>query len=127
MLAGVTNTKYAFRQHLGNIGFAIGHSPDQVMQQLRSHMGEERFRQYQQIAGQARQAGDEPQNRIYDFMRDMKEANLLRSLSPDVTQDVGYYLDQKAAPYLLAGKRVVELACWTGGLASFIAENHPAC
>lgn len=121
------NTKYAFRQHLANIGFAMGQSPDQVMQQLRRHMGEQRFQQYQQVANQARGGGDEPQNRIYDFMRDLKEANLLRSLSPDVTQDVGYYLYEKAAPHLAVGKRVIELACWTGGLASFIAENHPDC
>lgn len=126
MLAGVTNTKYSFRQHLSRIGFLMDQPPQLVAQEFARHMGPQRYAQYQQIGAAAHQ-GEEQQNRIYDFMQDLREANLLRCLSPDVTLDTSYYLYEKALPLLAAGKRVVELACWTGGLSSFIAENHPDC
>ena len=60
-------------------------------------------------------------------MQNLREANLLRCLSPNVTLDTSYYLYEKALPHLRAGNRIIELACWTGGLSSFIAENHPEC
>jgi len=125
-LLGVTNTKYAFRQHLSRIGFLMDQPPQLVMQELVRHMGPQRYAQYQQI-GAAAHKDEDGQNRIYDFMQDLREANLLRCLSPDVTLDTSYYLYEKALPHLTPGKRVVELACWTGGLSSFIAENHPDC
>ena len=126
MLAGVTNTKYAFRQHLCQIGFLMDQPKQVVMQEFVRHMGPQRHAQYQQIMAAAHQ-GEEGQNRIYDFMQDLREANLLRCLSPDVTLDTSYYLYEKVLPHLTPGKRVIELACWTGGLSSFIAENHPDC
>lgn len=125
-LLGVTNTKYAFRQHLSRIGFLMDQPPRLVMQELARHMGPQRYAQYQQANAAALQ-GEDGQNRIYDFMQDLREANLLRCLSPDVTQDTSYYLYEKVLPYLTPGKRVIELACWTGGLSSFIAENHADC
>ncbi|MGE5609178.1 MAG: methyltransferase domain-containing protein [Bacillota bacterium] len=127
MLMTASSSKQSFRNHLARIGFAMGKPPAVVMDELRKHMGPQRFAEYQRIAGGARRGGDEPQNRIYDFMRDMREANLLRSLSPDVTLDTSYYLYEQALPHLTPGKRVIELACWTGGLASFTAQNHPNC
>jgi len=125
-LLGVTNTKYAFRQHLSRIGFLMDQPPQIIMQEFVRHMGPQRYAQYQQIMA-AVHKGEEQQNRIYDFMQDLREANLLRCLSPDVTLDTSYYLYEKVLPYLAPGKRVIELACWTGGLSSFIAENHPDC
>jgi hypothetical protein len=125
-LLGVTNTKYAFRQHLGRIGFLMDQPPQLVMQEFVRHLGPQRYAQYQQINAAAHN-GEEGQNRIYDFMQDLREANLLRCLSPDVTLDTSYYLYEKVLPHLTCGKRVVELPCWTGGLSSFIAENHPDC
>jgi SAM-dependent methyltransferase len=124
---GVTNTKYAFRQHLNCIGFMMDQPPQIVGQELARHMGPQRFAQHQQIHATALRDGEEGQNRIYDFMQDLREANLLRCLAPDVTLDTSYYLYEKSIPLLTPGKRVIELACWTGGLSSFIAENHPNC
>ena len=125
MLSGVTNTKYAFRQHLCEIGFLMDQPREVVGQEFARHLGPQRFAQYQQIV--ANQAGEQAQDRVYDFMQDLREANLLRCMSPDVTLETSYYLYEKAVPLLLSGKRVIELACWTGGLASFIAQNHPEC
>ncbi|MHB1035102.1 MAG: class I SAM-dependent methyltransferase [Pirellulales bacterium] len=127
MLMGVTNTKYAFRQHLTHIGFVVDRPPQLVMQDLVRHMGPQRHAQYQQILAATRKGGDEAQNRIYDFMQDLREANLLRCLSPDVTLDTSYYLYERSLQHLKPGTRIIELACWTGGLSSFIAENHPDC
>lgn len=125
-LLGVTNTKYAFRQHLSRIGFLMDQPPQVVAQEFVRQMGPQRHAQYQQIMAAAHK-GEDQQNRIYDFMQDLREANLLRCLSPDVTLDTSYYLYEKVLPHLAPGKRVIELACWTGGLSSFIAENHPDC
>lgn len=126
-MLGVTNTKYAFRQHLGQIGFLMDQPPKVVRQALYRHMGPQRYAHYEQIGRAALAGGDEGQNRVYDFMQDLREANLLRCMSPDVTLDTSYYLYEKALPVLAPGKRLIELACWTGGLSSFIAENHPDC
>lgn len=123
---GVTNTKYAFRQHLSRIGFLMDQPRQAVAQEFNRHLGPERYAQYQRVVAAARES-ENGQDRIYDFMQDLREANLLRCLSPDVTLDTSYYLYEKVLPHLTAGKRVIELACWTGGLSSFIAENHPDC
>lgn len=123
---GVTNTKYAFHQHLSRIGFATDRPPDWVRQEFIRHMGPQRYSEYRQLAATVRQRRGDT-NQIYDFMQDLREANLLRCLSPDVTLDTSYYLYEKCLPYLASGKRVVELGCWTGGLSSFVAENHPDC
>lgn len=125
-LLGVTNTKYAFRQHLSCIGFVMDQPPQRVREEFIRHLGPQRFAQYQEVMAAARQ-GEEGQNRVYDFMQDLREANLLRCMSPDVTLDTSYYLYEKTVPHLTPGKRVIELACWTGGLSSFIAENHREC
>lgn len=60
-------------------------------------------------------------------MGDTTEANLLRSIDPDVTVETSYPLYRMSLPLLKPGVRVLELACWTGGLSSFIAANHPEC
>lgn len=125
-VSGATNTKDAFRRHLSEVGFLMDQPPPVVMQELARHMGLQRFAECRQIMAGA-PPGEELQSRLYDFMRDLREANLLRSLSPDVTLDTSYYLYEKAVPLLTPGKRVLELGCWTGGLVSFIAGNHPDC
>ncbi|MBX9583418.1 MAG: class I SAM-dependent methyltransferase [Gemmataceae bacterium] len=126
-MLGVTNTKYALRQHLSQIGFLVDQPPQVVERELARHMGPERYARFQQIRAAALRDGEEGQNRAYDFMQDLREANLLRCLSPDVTLDTSYHLYEKALPLLTPGKRLIELACWTGGLSSFVAHNHPDC
>ena len=111
MTLGVTNTKYAFRQHLSYIGFLMDQPPQVVESKFAAHLGPERYARYQEIVAEALDQGEEGQNRIYDFMQDLHEANLLRCMYPDVTLDTSYYLYEKALPYLTPGKRVIELAC----------------
>lgn len=125
MVTGLGNTKYEFGRHLSHLGYELGKPRDYVLGELRKHMGEARFQQYVKVASV--RGGDAAQNQVYDFMTDMREANLLRSACPDATLDTSYYLYEKCLRRLTAGKRVIELACWTGGLASFIAERHPDC
>ena len=121
--AGVGSTKYELSRHLSHLGFELGRPREQVRQELRRHMGEARFAEYNRLASV--RGGDDAQNRVYDFMQDMREANLVRSSCLDATLDTSFYLYTKCVPELSPGKRVTELACWTGGLASFIAEKHP--
>jgi SAM-dependent methyltransferase len=127
MIPGATNSKYALRQHLQCIGYVMDQPPQAVAQEFARHMGPQRYAEYQRIGAAMHTGGAEAQNRIYDFMRDLREANLLRCMSPDVTLDTSYYLYERSLPLLKPGARVIELACWTGGFASFIAENHPDC
>jgi len=61
MLLGVTNTKYAFRQHLSRIGFLMDQPPQVVMQEFARHMGPQRYAQHQQIGAGARNGGEEGQ------------------------------------------------------------------
>jgi len=100
--------------------------PQLVAQQLARHMGHNGTRSTS-TSQPKRDIAAKRAESIYDFMQDLREANLLRCLSPDVTLDTSYYLYEKSLPHLASGKRIVELACWTGGLSSFIAENHPDC
>jgi len=88
-------------------------------------MGDERFNRYLEMRNSVQ--SEEQINQVYDLFRDLYEANLMRSLDPDVTFDTSYRLYQTCAPCLSAGTRVLELGCWSGGLASFLAMNHPEC
>lgn len=117
------DTKEDFCRHLCRLGFEIGASREWVQQKFRRHIGDERFAAFERIAqGLRGGTNDDP---LYDFVQDNIEANLLRSIDPDVTVDTSYHLYQWCRPLLKAGTRVLELACWTGGLTSFIAVNHP--
>lgn len=118
--------KDAFRQHLERLGFVMDQPWETVLQELGRHMGPQRYAEYQRIVGAGHQ-GEESENRLYDFVQDMREANLLDCLRPNVTLDTSYHLYEKALPHLTAGRRVIELGCWTGGLSSFLAENHADC
>ena len=52
-MLGVTNTKYAFGQHLSRIGFVLDQPPQIVAQALAEHMGPQRYAQYRQITAGA--------------------------------------------------------------------------
>ena len=90
-------------------------------------MRAERARRYADLMSDTTVVGEDRENAIYDLFQDLTEANLLRSLSTDVTLDTCYFLYEKALDHLGAGVRVLELASWTGGFSSFIAEQHPQC
>jgi len=125
MAGGLGNTKYEFGRHLSHIGFELGKPREAVLQELRTLMGHDRHREFTRLSKE--NAGEEGQNRVYDFMQDMREANVFRSACLDATLDTSYYLYENGQRLLSAGKRIIELGCWTGGLASFIAEHHPDC
>lgn len=119
------NSKQDFQAHLARLGFDLGGDPSAILQRLRSRMGEERFQKYMSVVQTVHDA--DSYNQIYDSMHDLIEANLLRSMSPDVTLEASYRLYERAFAVLRPGTRVLELGCWTGSLVSFIAANHPGC
>lgn len=117
-------SKEDFCRHLSRLGFEIGAPREWVEQKFRRQVGEERYANLVALS----EAADDPdlQNRAYEeFSRDTVEANLFRSRDPDVTVETSYHLYRQCLSLLSPGKRVLELACWTGGLSSFIALNHP--
>jgi len=118
----MSDTKEDFARHLSRLGFEIEAPREWIEKKFRRYIGEERFAEFQAI-GRA-PPGRERQHRTYDWIRDPVEANLFRSLDADVTAEASYHLYHRCKPLLRPGKRVIELGCWTGGLASFIAENH---
>ncbi|HLH32822.1 MAG TPA: methyltransferase domain-containing protein [Terriglobia bacterium] len=126
-MAGISNSKFALRQHLIHLGYAFGARPEVVTEKLNAHLGPERVKQYSELVADPTLTGEARENAIYDFFNDLTEANLLRSLSTDVTLDTCYFLYEKALAHFGSGTRILELACWTGGFSSFIAEQHPDC
>ena len=122
----VTEAKAALGKHLAGIGYELNASRQAIFEKLRQHMGEARF---QQIFGRERTGppSASQQEEFYSQFHDIVEANLMRSLDPQVTLDASYSLYEKCQPLLVPGARVIELGCWTGGLASFIAQRHPQC
>ena len=119
----MSDTKEDFSRHLARLGFELEAPRDWIEKKFRRYLGDERFAEFQAM-GKA-PPGRERQHRVYEWIRDPIEANLFRSLDAGVTVEASYNLYQKCKPLLLPGKRVIELGCWTGSLASFIAENHP--
>ena len=124
---GISNSKFALRQHLLHLGFLFGVPREVVDERLNQHLGPERASQYAALLSNTALTGEDRENAIYDFFDGLREANLLRSLSTDVTLDTSYFLYEKAVSHFAPGARVLELGCWTGGLASFIAEQHSEC
>lgn len=123
----VATSKFALRQHLLHLGFAFGAPREVVAERLNRHFGPEKAKAYADLLADSTLTGNDRENAIYDFFDDLTAANLLRSLSTDVTLDTCHFLYEKAAAHFTAGARVLELACWTGGFSSFIAEHHPDC
>ena len=117
-------SKEDFREHLTRLGFVFGASREEVKEMLRRQMGDERYAEFQRLSAGAKDGDSHA--RIYEFFRDATEANLLRSVDQDVALETSYYLYERSRPLMGPGKCVVDLGCWTGGLASFIAAHHPA-
>ena len=116
--------KEAFARHLASIGFELNAPREVVLEKLRRRMGEQRFKEFfSGSTGQSAHAHEE----FYTRFSDLIEANLMRSLDPNVTLESSFHLYQRAGTQLRPGTRAIELGCWTGGLASFIASRHPQC
>ena len=126
-MADLATSKFALRQHLLHLGFVFGAAQDVVTERLNSHLGPERAKAYADLLADTSLTGNNRENTIYDFFDDLTSANLLRSLSTDVTLDTCHFLYKKASTRFVPGARILELACWTGGFSSFIAEHHPDC
>lgn len=125
-ISGVTDTKYAFAQHLARLGFEVDAPPEVAKHKMVECLGPERARDFHEVCSSASHTGAEGQNAIYDFVQTLREANLLRSINKAVTLDTSYFLYEKARPFLQPDSTVMELGCWTGALASFIAEQYPS-
>lgn len=118
------NPKDAFARHLASIGFELNAPHDAILNKLRQRMGEARFKEiFDGKSGHSAQAHEE----FYTKFNDLIEANLMRSLDPGATFESSFNLYQRAAARMIPGARVIELGCWTGGLASFVASRHPQC
>ena len=122
---GGNNPKRAFAEHLASIGFELETPPDVIMKKLRQRMGEARFKEIfgDGSGGHSAQAHEQ----FYAKFTDLVEGNLMRSLDPGATLESSFQLYQCSARQLRPGAKVIELGCWTGGLASFIAKQHPQC
>ena len=116
--------KQEFARHLASIGFELNAPKEVVLGKLRQRMGEQRFKEvFDGNAVHTAHAHEE----FYTKFRDLIEANLMRSLDPGVTLESSFQLYQRAVAQIRPGSRIIELGCWTGGLASFIAARHPNC
>lgn len=114
-----------FSRHLTRLGFEIGATREWVQQKLRRLLSEERHAALMKIINGPR--GGQNEDAVYDFAQDVVEANLLRSMDPDVTLATSLELYKRCVPLIRPGCRIIELGCWTGALASFIASRHPQC
>ncbi len=120
----LADTKYSFAQHLARLGFEVDAPPEVVRQKMIECLGAERARDFDTVCSSGSHPTADGQNAIYEFVRTMREANLLRSIDTAVTLDISYFLYEKVKAYLHPSTTVMELGCWTGALASFIAERH---
>lgn len=117
------DVKRAFAEHLQSIGYEIGTPHNVILEKLRKRMGEQRFKEFQTRHGHSAFSQEE----FYQLFQDIIEGNLMRSLDGCATLDASFSLYQRCTAKLDRGTRVLELGCWTGGLASFIATRHPQC
>ena len=112
-------------QHLASIGYELGAPRDAILNKLRQRMGEERYLQFEKVWKAARTPTNQAE--LYGSFQDLIEGNLLRSLDPGATLEVANQLYRAGTSDFKPNARVIELGCWTGGLASFIASRHPQC
>lgn len=117
--------KRQFAEHLAGIGFEFGVERPVVTEKLRQRMGDARFNEWLGVVSRAPTASS--QEEAYKLFHDIVEGNLMRSLDPGVTLDASFHIYSQCVSHLRDGVRVIELGCWTGGLASFIAARHPNC
>ncbi len=126
-MADLATSKFALRQHLLHLGFVFGAPREIVTERLNRYLGPEKAKAYADLLADTRLTGNDRGNAVYDFFDDLTSANLLRSLSTVVTLDTCHFVYEKASARFTTGARILELACWTGGFSSFIAEHRPDC
>jgi SAM-dependent methyltransferase len=115
--------KGEFARHLASIGFEFDTPRNVVLEKLRKRMGEQRFKEFQSRHSYSTSSQEE----FYSQFQDIIEGNLMRSMDTCATLDASFSLYQQCVSRLESGMRLIELGCWTGGLASFIAGRHPGC
>ena len=119
------NAKQDWVKHLTGLGYEFNVPRGVILEKLRRRMGEGRFERV--FAGVVPGASTSRKEEFYNEFQDVVEGNLMRSLNPGAALEAAYSLYRACAPRLIPGCRVIELGCWTGGLASFIAARHPGC
>jgi len=119
------DVKQQFANHLRSIGFEVGTPPQVILDKIRQRVGEERFAKL--FSGKGGPSSTQSSEEFYKEFHDLAEANLMRSLDTNATLDASFELYRQCTTRLCEGTKVLELGCWTGGLASFIATRHPEC
>jgi len=117
--------KRQFETHLTSIGFELNAPREVILGKLKARMGEKRFAEMVATIQASHSASN--QEHIYTLFQDLIEGNLMRSLDPGATLEASFHLYRQGLRHMISGVRVIELGCWTGGLASFIAAKHPRC
>lgn len=119
-----TSPPDTLRQHFHSAGFRFGLTPAKLNKELLRVMGKARFDAYMAAADAVHEAG-EPQRTLYEQPQTYAEANLLMSFQADAAAEAAEAAYLAVAAGLRAGDSVVELGCWTGVLAAYIARRHP--
>jgi hypothetical protein len=105
-------------------GFMLGEKPDKIHKKLRRLMGNDRYERYLDVAT-AKNAGDAAQEDHYSTVQTLAEANCLMSFQSEVMIESHRCLLKLVKPVLTPQATIVELGCWTGVFASWIAHEHP--
>ena len=117
--------KAQFTKHLVGAGVDLRTPREVIRQKLRDRMGEHRYILLETLMNDTSSASKQEEG--YAVCQDITEGNLLWSLDRTATIEAPYHLYRRCVPLFVPGIRVIELGCWTGGLASFIASRHPQC
>lgn len=121
----MADVRYELAKHLAGLGYEFNAPREVILEKLRHKMGDARFQAV--FAGALAGSSTSRKEEFYTQFEDIEEANLMRSLEPGAALNAAFGLYCECASQLVAGTRVVDLGCWTGGLASFIATRHPRC
>lgn len=110
------------RAHYKKAGFLLNASHEAIEKKVRKLLGGERYEEYLD-AGDAMRAG-EGIELVYACARTVEEANAIMSHQAQVMVAVTARLYSMALPLLREASRVVDLGCYTGSFAAYIAQEH---
>lgn len=65
-MTGISNSKFALRQHLLHLGFLFGVPRETVAERLKNYMGAERATLYADLLSDRTVTGEDRENAIYD-------------------------------------------------------------
>lgn len=115
----------ALKKLLQERGYRFGKSTEKLRSDLARLLGNERV-EAMAVSHLAVARAEEPIGRIYDCLRTAEEANLFASRQADLSLAVYGELGERLAGDVKPGARIVDLGCWSGVFASWLAGQHPA-